>query len=50
MMLLLFLCLDSEYGEVWHQGGTFEKKQNVFDDFHSAAEYLIAHGYTNSSK
>ena len=39
-----------EYGEEWHQQGMLEKKQNVFDDFIAAAEYLIAEGYTNSSK
>lgn len=40
----------SEYGEDWHKGGMFEKKQNVFDDFIAAAEYLIKNKYTNPSK
>jgi len=39
-----------EYGEQWHRSGMFEKKQNVFDDFIAAAEYLIAHRYTNPGK
>ncbi|MCX6133245.1 MAG: prolyl oligopeptidase family serine peptidase [Ignavibacteriales bacterium] len=39
-----------EYGEKWHQGGIKLKKQNVFDDFIGAAEYLIANSYTSPSK
>lgn len=40
----------SEYGEEWHKGGMLDKKQNVFDDFIGAAEYLVKENYTNSTK
>ncbi len=39
-----------EYGEAWHQAGMLENKQNVFDDFIAAGEWLIANGYTNEKR
>jgi len=39
-----------EYGEEWHQAGTKMQKQNVFDDFIAAAEYLINHKYTGPER
>jgi prolyl oligopeptidase len=39
-----------EYGEAWHQAGTKLKKQNVFDDFIAAAEWLVAQKYTRPDK
>jgi prolyl oligopeptidase len=40
----------SEYGEAWHQAGMLDKKQNVFDDFIAAAEWLIENDYTRPER
>ncbi len=40
----------SEFGEAWHKAGMLDKKQNVFDDFIAAAEWLIKNRYTNPEK
>ncbi len=39
-----------EFGEAWHHAGMLEKKQNVFDDFFAAAEWLIANHYTSPQR
>lgn len=40
----------SEYGRQWHESGMFERKQNVFDDFIAAGEWLVDNQYTSSDK
>jgi prolyl oligopeptidase len=40
----------AEFGEEWHKAGMKEKKQNVFDDFYAAAEFLVQNKYTSSAK
>ncbi len=40
----------NEYGEEWHKGGMLENRQNVFDDYIAAAEWLIENGYTRPDK
>ena len=39
-----------EYGDAWHEAGRKQRKQNVYDDFASAAEFLVERGYTSASK
>ncbi len=39
-----------EYGKAWHEAGMLDRKQNVFDDFIAAAEWLIAEGYTSPER
>jgi prolyl oligopeptidase len=39
-----------EYGDAWHEAGMLDRKQNVFDDFIAAAEWLVAQGYTKPGK
>jgi prolyl oligopeptidase len=39
-----------EYGDAWHEAGMLERKQNVFDDFLAAAEWLVANHYTKAER
>lgn len=47
--VLLIVCF-SEYGEKWHNGGKVLNKQNSYDDFIAAAEYLVQNKYTSPAK
>jgi prolyl oligopeptidase len=40
----------NEYGEEWHRAGTLERKQNVFDDFIAAGEFLVREKFTSPSR
>lgn len=50
LLMVLFITVSREYGELWHKNGCFEKRQNVYNDFHAAAEYLVQQKYTTSDK
>lgn len=50
VFVLVNLRGGDEYGEEWHRAGMLEKKQNVFDDFIAAGEWLIENHYTSSEK
>ena len=50
MVVCVNLRGGGEYGEEWHRAGMLDKKQNVMDDFHSAAAYLVEAGYTTADQ
>lgn len=50
VLALAILRGGGEYGESWHQGGMLENKQNCFDDFIAAAEWLIENRYTSPAR
>ncbi len=49
-LFLILFKLFREYGENWHKAGMLLNKQNSYDDFHAAADFLIKNNYTNRNK
>ena len=46
----VYIYIHREYGDTWHKAGMLLNKQNVFDDFIAAGEYLVKSNYTNPNR